>query len=258
MGALELQLWDGEQFTAQTGASSRETQARITQLLRMSYNTFINSAFLLQGRADEFARKPAGERKQILGDILGLSIYDEYEERARTRVKQLDEESLRLAGEIGGIEQELRQQPQHEAELARIEREFAQGESRLQAAESNLQKLRDEKRELDLKARQAGDIERRIGGARTETEKLEAEAAQKRETLNLYVARAAESEHIERGYAQWQTARQRNEELNQLLSQSVRLSEAKAVTSGSFARRGRSANSLCAARRSALPRSTRK
>src|SRR5437016_5619424 len=35
--ALELQVWDGEQFIAQGGASARETQARITGLLRMSY-----------------------------------------------------------------------------------------------------------------------------------------------------------------------------------------------------------------------------
>jgi DNA repair protein SbcC/Rad50 len=227
LGALELQLWDGEQFTAQTGASTRETQARINQLLRMGYNTFINSAFLLQGRADEFARKPAGERKQILGDILGLSLYDEYEERARTRVKQLDEESQRFAGEIGSIEHELLQKPQHEAELMRVEHEFAEAESRLHAAEAALHKLRDEKRDLDQKAKQADDIERRISGARSETERLEAESKQKRETLELYDARAADGERIERGYAQWQAARQRNEELNVLLGQAVRFSEEK-------------------------------
>jgi exonuclease SbcC len=224
LGALELQVWDGEQFTTQTGGSSRETQARINLLLRMSYNTFINSAFLLQGRADEFARKPAGERKQILGDILGLSLYDEYEERARTRVKQFDEESQRFAGEIGAIEQELRQKPHYEAELTRVEHEFAQAEGLLQAAESELQKLRDDKRDLDSKVKQADDIERRISGARSETERLEAEAMQKSETLALYAARAADGERIEQGYAQWQAARQRNEELNRLLGQSVRFS----------------------------------
>jgi len=48
VGALELQLWDGEQFTAQTGASSRETQARINQLLKLDYETFTHSAFLQQ------------------------------------------------------------------------------------------------------------------------------------------------------------------------------------------------------------------
>src|SRR5438105_15493481 len=84
--ALELQQWDGEGFQAQTGTGARETQARIISLLRMSYDTFINSAFLLQGRADEFARKAAGERKQVLGEILGLSAYDDYEQKARERV----------------------------------------------------------------------------------------------------------------------------------------------------------------------------
>ncbi|MBI1800384.1 MAG: SMC family ATPase [Chloroflexi bacterium] len=116
--ALELQSWDAASATYQalTGVSARDTQARILSLLRMNYETFINSAFLLQGRADEFARKPASERKQVLGDILGLSLYDEYEERAKQRVRLLEEESQRLASEIVAIQSELKQKPQREAE----------------------------------------------------------------------------------------------------------------------------------------------
>jgi exonuclease SbcC len=49
----------------------RERQALISRTLRMEYETFINSAFLLQGHADSFTVKTAGERKQILADILG-------------------------------------------------------------------------------------------------------------------------------------------------------------------------------------------
>ena len=139
LSALELQQWDGEGFQAQTGTGSRETQARIIALLRMSYDTFINSAFLLQGRADEFARKAAGERKQVLGEILGLSAYDDYEQKARERVRQLEDETLRLNGEITAIEQELKEKPQREAELARCEREFAQVDAKLHEAEAALQ-----------------------------------------------------------------------------------------------------------------------
>ena len=43
-------------------------------VLKLSYETFVNSAFLLQGRADSFTIKTPGERKRILAEILGLSI----------------------------------------------------------------------------------------------------------------------------------------------------------------------------------------
>src|SRR5207237_1105795 len=102
-----------------------------------------------QGRADEFARKAAGERKQVLGEILGLSAYDDYEQKARERVRQLEDETLRLHGEITAIEQELKEKPQREAELERCEREFAQVDAKLREAEAALQMLRDEKRERD-------------------------------------------------------------------------------------------------------------
>jgi exonuclease SbcC len=221
--ALELQIWDGEQFIAQGGASARETQARITAVLRMSYETFINSAFLLQGHADEFARKPPAERKQILGDILGLMLYDDYEERARLRVKQLEEDSQRVEGEILAIQSELRQKPQREAELVRVEREFETADSQLQAGEAALQKLRDEKRELDLKAKQAEEVERRIASTRREVHQLDAEAAQKQQTIDIYATRVLDAARIEQGYAQWQEARARNEALNTLLGKSVKL-----------------------------------
>ena len=51
----------------------RDTQTKIERVLRLDYDTFINSAFLRQGRADEFTVKTPAERKRVLGDILGLA-----------------------------------------------------------------------------------------------------------------------------------------------------------------------------------------
>src|SRR6476620_226 len=52
---LEVQVGDGEpgseQWRTLSGATIRETQAQIGRLLKIDYDTFINSAFLMQGRA---------------------------------------------------------------------------------------------------------------------------------------------------------------------------------------------------------------
>src|SRR5437899_10653376 len=75
---LDLFVHDEEtqQFRAISESSVRETQSRITQLLRLDYDTFVHSAFLQQGKADAFTVKTAGERKRILGEILGLARWN--------------------------------------------------------------------------------------------------------------------------------------------------------------------------------------
>ena len=66
----------------------RERQAQIIRTLRMEYETFVNSAFLLQGRADSFTVKTASERKQILADILGLAATTSTRQRLRRRLRR--------------------------------------------------------------------------------------------------------------------------------------------------------------------------
>src|SRR3989304_4053125 len=85
----------------------RKTQDKITQLLRLDYDTFINSAFLMQGRADEFTLKTPGERKKVLADILGLEQWEVYEERAKERAAQAAETIAALDRQIADLDAEL-------------------------------------------------------------------------------------------------------------------------------------------------------
>src|SRR5207244_13079977 len=89
--ALELQvqaMGDGT-YRSITGSTIAETQARLNEILKLGYETFINSSFLLQGRADEFTVKPPAQRKAVLAEILGLDRYDRLAERARDHSRRL-------------------------------------------------------------------------------------------------------------------------------------------------------------------------
>ena len=79
--ALE-RTWTGEARPI-PGNNIRETQSRIEQTIGMDYDSFINSAFLLQGRADEFTNKTPADRKAVLAKILGLEDYDRLQELAK-------------------------------------------------------------------------------------------------------------------------------------------------------------------------------
>ena len=82
----ELQAWqDDGTLRSLSGTSSRDTKEKIRQLLRMDYRTFLASAYLAQGRADEFSRSTPARRKEVLADILDLSRYERLEGLAKEK-----------------------------------------------------------------------------------------------------------------------------------------------------------------------------
>ncbi len=100
---LEFQVASGDGFKTITGDSVAQTQQKIIDTLHMDYDTFVNSAFLRQGHADEFTIKRPVERKQVLADILGLSFYDELETQAKALAKQQETETAQIESTIQDI-----------------------------------------------------------------------------------------------------------------------------------------------------------
>ena len=184
----------------------------------MDYQTFINSAFLVQGRADEFTVKPPGERKQILADILGLSLYDEIEDLASQRAKQHEAQRRLLEGEIQTIDAELAHETIYHTELTARQEELARLSTELKDAEETLRRLRERKSTLDLKAGQLKDIDGRIARAERDIAGAEAQSTAHRQRVIEYEGVLARRSSIEDGYTALCTAREENEALNRSLS----------------------------------------
>ncbi|WP_121971173.1 SMC family ATPase [Leptolyngbya sp. BC1307] len=105
--ALEFQIQTESGFKSITQKGVRATQQYILSQIKIDYDTFVNSAYLRQGRADEFMLKRPGDRKQILADLLDLDRYDalaaQAKEQSRNYKAQLHSlESLiaRLSAQI--------------------------------------------------------------------------------------------------------------------------------------------------------------
>ena len=107
-----------------TERTLRETQARIEQILRLDYETFVNVSFFLQGRADQFAQQPPAKRKEILGSILGLEAWELYRQRAADRRKGVESSLGSVDGRLQEIEAELGEEPQRRQRLAELEAEL--------------------------------------------------------------------------------------------------------------------------------------
>jgi ATPase involved in DNA repair len=104
---LQLQIEQTDHFIPITEDSVRNTQSKIINVLSMDYDTFINSAFLLQGHSDEFTNKTPSQRKEILANILGLGMYDKYQEEARAQLGELTSHLQNITGAMDYIESDM-------------------------------------------------------------------------------------------------------------------------------------------------------
>ncbi|MBF8266799.1 MAG: hypothetical protein HW388_307 [Dehalococcoidia bacterium] len=149
-GHSDLQLFvsatDGWQPIS--GNSVRETETRICSLLRMDYDTFVNSAFILQGRADMFTTSTPAKRKELLGEVLNLSWYDRVAEKARGLVRSREATVGLLEREVGAMDKELSHKEGTEAHLKAIEEELGSMGAEARRREVELERLQGEAQRL--------------------------------------------------------------------------------------------------------------
>jgi len=107
VASLEFQVYDcvAQHYQALSESGSvRRTQGRINALLGMGYDTFVNSALLLQGQADAFTRRSPADRKAILSEILELGRYDTLAEAARIHLAEARSGTADAARRLSDIE----------------------------------------------------------------------------------------------------------------------------------------------------------
>jgi exonuclease SbcC len=177
--SLEFHLSTGDGWKPLTMNHVRDTESRIRDVLKLDYETFVNSAFLLQGRADAFTIKTPGERKRILAEILGLSQYDELEQEARYERGLRDDQVRSLERELAEIVEALSKEPGFLAEKQEMDSALSGMELELLQESQTRNQLRQAARFQEMQREQAAAAEQR----RAEAER---EVARAREDLKLH------------------------------------------------------------------------
>jgi len=135
--SLEFQIQtDSGKFRSITAKGLRATQQKIIAELKLDYDTFINSAYLRQGRADEFMLRKPNERKKILADLLKLDRYQELADRAKDRSKEYKVEADLLDSSLQGTKEKIAQKKAIESEKILVQKQLKE-----------LQKLQNHDRE---------------------------------------------------------------------------------------------------------------
>lgn len=206
---LEFSVQDADSgaWRPLTERSTRETQARIINVLRLDYETFVNVSFFLQGKADQFARQTAARRKEVLASILGLEMWEVYRERAVDRRKEVERELEETKGRLAEIHAELAEEPARRARLSELVARLNQVTAARKTAESALDTLRraaaallEQRKMADAMAERLGRLEQNLSELENRLQEREGERQQMAELLQR-------AEQIQAAYQAWQKAR---------------------------------------------------
>ena len=222
---LEFQIAADGGFQSISGNSIAQTQQKIIDTLHMDYDTFINSAFLRQGHADEFTNQPPARRKEVLGNILGLAQYDELEERAKLEVKKWETESEHLKQTIKDYDFELVGKVSCEAELIQAQSELTRIEKLTGEQALKVGELKRQKESLESKQIQLTQVEKHVAGAQKALENWLAQIEQHQTKIKGYESVLVERQVIEEGYFRFCNSKKIDEEMSQKLSLLVKMNE---------------------------------
>jgi exonuclease SbcC len=201
----------------------RDAQPKIIEQIKLDYETFISSAFLQQGRADSFTTKAPGERRKILSEILGLSQWKVYEERAKSaledeRIKQTQLDALiaekdRLIAQEGEFIRRLEIATSKFEVASRVRAEKQTAFEEVKGAQDRFQEL--------MKTIEAGNT--RAKRLQADINALEAEVHRIADKRDHYAKLLEQRPQIEAGHAALEDARQHDSAFRRRERESTKL-----------------------------------
>jgi exonuclease SbcC len=212
--SLELAVQTGADYRPITGDSIGETQADIIRRTNMDYDTFVNSAYLVQGRADMFAMATAGQRKEVLSRVLGLGIYDRLEERAKLHNRELQGALSASTFELERLREQVGLGNQIRQALGEIGRELEAALLRSATMNQRLSLLRTQVEHLERRRVESFELESQSARATGRREQDRIEVLEIEGRLTGWRQVEARASVIEQGHAALQQARVRLRTLN--------------------------------------------
>jgi exonuclease SbcC len=215
--SVDFQVFDTITESFKPIAQGGKTQDAIEKMLKMDYNAFICSSFILQGRADEFTKKPPVERKEILARILELGKYEELGKKSKEFVQKSKLESESLEIEINHIESEVSQKDtlkikleETRAEEEKITLELREAEKLYEGtiieSEALRAKIETHKRLIQYK----NEIEDKCARLKKEQEKSVEEIEKDKEIIS-------KEKEIFQGYGEFEKIREEERKLSEKL-----------------------------------------
>ncbi len=212
---LEFQIYD-QNWKTITESTLRETEASINKTLRMDYDTFTNASFFLQGKADQFSQQKPGDRKKILGNILGLEIWENYREVAVEKRRKKEIELSAINHTLAEIDAELSEEGQRVERLAKLQESLSQANALRISKEKLVENIRKRHQMVAEQQRMTKILEDRVKESQGSLQKTQA-LLKSRDAERLdYEQKIASAPQIEDAYHKWLSSRNELEKWEKL------------------------------------------
>lgn len=216
-GSLNLQYFNETTDVFVPLEQGRKTQAVLEKILKMDYDSFICSSFILQGRADEFMKKSPAERKAVLSKILDLDKFEELGKRARaaSNLNQRDVQSLKDDAER--ISDQTKREDHIKPRLTESQTTFERVNETVETLEGKMKELVRKSEELRARSEKYDAL----GSERKITESSIADISSRFEELEKQIRQheslTSKEEDINEGFAQFETAKGRERDYSEKL-----------------------------------------
>ena len=216
---LEFQVKSDGGWRPLTEKTTRETQARIEQTLHLDYDTFVNASFFLQGKADQFTQQNPSKRKEVLSNILGLEMWEQYKNRSAERRKLIERDVDGIQARIAEIDSELAEEAARKTRLAELESTLKQLTAARTAQESVLESIKMTVAALDEQRKLVDTLNASLDRSRSHLAGLESRLAAKQTDRDSYADLVNRAKEIESMHKEWRRVRKDLEDWDRTASQ---------------------------------------
>lgn len=214
--ALEFQIQQSDgQFSSLTGKGVKETQKKINELLKLDYDTFINSAYLRQGRADEFMLRSPSERKKVLAELLKLDQYQTLSEQAKETAKTIKGKADQLEQNLAPTEKELEQETPTREQLESINQQYQALQEKQESDQAQLQELQTLDSQRESKQQQIDWQQQQSETIANDCEELKEKQRQLQQTLSQLNQLLEQESDINEAYQRYCNLQQEEQSLSQ-------------------------------------------
>jgi exonuclease SbcC len=209
--SLEFQVNTPNGFRSLTEKGIRATQQLILHHLKLDYDTFINSAYLRQGRADEFMLRRPNERKQILADLLKLDQYEGLAEQAKDLSRQFKGQAEQLEQSLQTIKQQLEQRDATREQQSLLETTLQQLQQEQETDQKQLQQLQTVQHQRSTWQQQLTFVRQQYQNLTKDCDRLQQDIAATEAQQRQLATLLSQNEQITAGYSHYINLQQQEE-----------------------------------------------
>lgn len=148
-----------------------ETQEKINSILKMNYDTFMDTVCIGQGASSRFMNKKPAERKQTLMQILDVQKFEDYENKAKEKKKQIKDELDSLKYKIDILEDSSIDIFTVEESINNDKKELKSKERELVKLKKDLEAIQKEKIEYENNIQRQQELQKSIIAAKNQMER---------------------------------------------------------------------------------------